>query len=160
MARRESTFVATEGRDQGKVFRIREMPASQAEAWASRLIIALFRGNADVPSGFFEQGWQTIAAIGLRGLGGLNWTEAKPLLDEMMACVSIQPDPNRPQVVRGMVEDDIEELKTRLELREAWMDLHLGFSMRARILNSIVDSPSDQSGPGPNIATFPAQSAR
>jgi len=53
---------------------------------------------------------------------------AKPLLDEMMGCVQIVPSPN---VKRPLIEDDIEEVKTRLMLRKAIWDLHMDFFLDA-----------------------------
>ena len=49
----------------------------------------------------------------------------------MMACVQIQPNPAKPEVVRGLVSDDIEEVITRLQLRKAVFDLHVDFSQAA-----------------------------
>jgi hypothetical protein len=147
--------IASDGRDHGKVFHIKEMPASQAENWAMRLLMALARGNVDVPEGFFGMGWQAIALLGIRGLGGVPWNDAKPLMDEMMACISFQPGSN-PSVLRPLIEDDIEEVRTRLKLREDWISLHLGFSLRDRLSTSIAES-SRTDPPTPNIETSPGQ---
>lgn len=40
--------IAAEGRDKGKCFLIREMPAMQSEKWAIRAILALGRADAEV----------------------------------------------------------------------------------------------------------------
>jgi hypothetical protein len=163
--RRDKVTIEREGRDKGKVFWITEMSATEGEYWAGRMLTLLAAGNTQVPSGFFQMGFEGCAAwIAVHGIGGIDWTVAKPLLDEMMACVTIQPDPTR-NITRALLDDDIEEITTRLALREAWFDTHLGFSVRARFWTSTT-APSAPSNPnGQNIATFPtnvpvAQSAR
>jgi hypothetical protein len=138
MARRTSILTITEaGRDQGKIFHIRELPASQAEDWASRLMIALFRNNSQVTPGILNQGARGAALLGITGLGGLSWQEAKPLMDEMMSCVTIQPNPADPNVIRPLIESDIEEVATRLRIREAVIGLHLNFSSGVRLRDLI-----------------------
>jgi hypothetical protein len=102
-------------------------------------------------------GVEGIAAwVAVHGVGGIDWIVAKPLLDEMMDCVTIQPDPNR-ALTRPLIEDDIEEITTRLAIREAWFDTHLGFSVRARYFNWTTEPLEETNQSGPNIATFPAQ---
>ena len=53
MSRKEMIYEvpAAEGnRDAGKRFLIVEMPATKAEKWAMRAILALMRGNVDLPA--------------------------------------------------------------------------------------------------------------
>lgn len=164
MARKEATIVIeAAGRDQNKIFRLHEMPASQAEAWATRLLLALGKSGVEVPEGFLSMGMAGIAAIGIRAIGNLQWDVARPLLDEMMSCIRIQPGPN-PAIVRALIEDDIEEVATRMRLRDEVINLHLGFSIRATILNlktsqAQVEQAADRIvGPGPDIATSPKPS--
>ena len=50
MARTVSNYTVTdEGRDNGKVFVLTEMPASRAESWAMRALLALMAGGVEVP---------------------------------------------------------------------------------------------------------------
>lgn len=139
MPRREVTVtVDAEGRDQGKVFIVKELPASRAEDWATRLLLALSTNGVQVPDNFFDMGMAGVAAMGIRAIGGMPWASAKPLLDEMMACVRIQPNPTDPRIVRPLIDsgsdgDDIEEVATRVQLREAWITLHTGFSIAAEL---------------------------
>ena len=127
MARKTSGYTATDGRDQGKRFLITEMGASQGEAWAARALLALMANNAEIPENFEELGMAGLAELGLRALSSLRWEVLSPLLEEMMACVQIIPDPKKAQVVRPLIEDDIEEISTRLSLRKEWWSLHMGF---------------------------------
>lgn len=130
--RKEATVVIdAEGRDKNKIFRLREMSASQAEAWGCRMMIALAKSGVEVPEGFFDMGMAGVAVMGIQALGGLSWDVAKPLLDEMMGCVQIQPGASHPNVVRALIEDDIEEVTSRLLLRDEVIKLHTGFSLAA-----------------------------
>jgi hypothetical protein len=158
--RREKLVIERPGRDQGKVFWITEMSAADAEYWAGRLLTLLAKGNQQVPPGFFQMGMEGIAAwVAVHGVGGIDWMVAKPLMDEMIDCVTIQPDPNR-NLTRALIDDDIEEITTRMAIREAWFDTHLGFSVRERYFNWTTEPLAETSPTGQNIATFPQQSGR
>ena len=78
---------------------------------------------------------------------------------EMFKCVRIYPDPrSHPGVLRELVEDDIEEIATRVKLRMEVLNLHLGFSITGD------DSTSESPTPAPvissNVQTSPAPSTR
>lgn len=122
-----------ENRDAGKVFVLTEMAAMQAEAWATRMWLALARNNVDIPSSALSSGWGGLMsygiAVGLHGLTRVDYGDLKPLWDEMMGCCQIAPDRAHRQVVRKLVEDDIEEVSTIFKLRDAVIELHTGFSI-------------------------------
>jgi hypothetical protein len=124
------------GRDQGKAFVLREMPASQAEKWAARAFLALAKSGVEVPDNIAAAGLSGVAAMGIKAFGGMSFRDAEPLLDEMFGCVSHIPDPARPAVVRALIEDDIEEVATRLKLRLELFRLHMDFSVAACLLTS------------------------
>lgn len=140
---RKTEFVsipADYGRDVGKMFLLTEMPASKAETWATRAILAVTRAGIDLDvdpgsgmSGVMAAGVQSV----VRGLGGISMEDVQPLLDEMMTCIQAIPDPAAPNVARYLVEDDIEEVRTRLYLRERVLSLHVGFSIAGRLSNSL-----------------------
>ena len=136
MARRIASFTASAGRDAGKVFRITEMPADQAERWAVKAFLAAAKGGITLPDSAAESGFAGIAQAGFAMLANMSPELAFDLLDEMMACVQIQPNPAKPEVVRGLVSDDIVEVITRLQLRKAVFDLHVDFSQAAATLTS------------------------
>ena len=132
MARKIATVVIdAEGRDYGKVFQLREMPAMQAERWAMRALLALAKSGVEIPENIANAGLAGVAALGLKAFGGLDFADAEPLLTEMMSCVQIIPDPAKPQIVRFLVDDDIEEVPTLLKLRAEVFSLHTGFSLPA-----------------------------
>ena len=128
MARNTANYTVTdEGRDQGKVFVLTEMPASRAESWAMRALLALMAGGVEVPPGFDRMGMAAMAEIGIKALVGLKWEVAEPLLAEMWSCVQFMPDPSKPHVIRNLIEEDIEEITTRIKLRAEVWKLHTGF---------------------------------
>lgn len=128
MARNTANYTVTdEGRDQGKVFVLTEMPASRAESWAMRALLALMAGGVDVPPGFDRMGMAAMAEIGIKALAGLRWDVAEPLLAEMWSCVQFMPDSSKSHIVRSLIEEDIEEIATRVKLRAEVWKLHTGF---------------------------------
>lgn len=128
MARSTVNYTVTDdGRDFGKVFVLTEMPASKAESWAMRALLALMASGVEVPEGFDRMGMAAMAEVGIRALSGLKWEVAEPLLAEMMECVQVMPDPGKPHVVRRLIEEDIEEVATRVKIRAEVWKLHTGF---------------------------------
>lgn len=137
MARKAMQYqVQDSGRDQGKVFILREMPASQAEKWAVRAFLAMASNGIELPEGVEHTGFAGIAQVGLSMIGKLPFAEAEPLLDEMMGCVTYMPNPSNPSVSRALIEDDIEEVATRLKLRVAVFKLHADFSFAGALSTS------------------------
>ncbi len=166
MPRHEVDYVVQEdGRDKGKCFHIREAPASKVEWWATRVYAALEKQGIDV-GGIASHGAAGLIVIGARGLALIPEFDLKPLLDEMMACVTIKPDRSNPALVRPLINDgsdaeDIEEIRTRLSLRQEIAKLHLGFSLAGATSTS--EAPKTQTPPqpaSPNTATSPVRSAR
>lgn len=119
--------VPDEGRDQGKTYLLTEMPASQAEMWAARAFFAMANTGIELPSELTDSGMAGLAHLGLSLLGKLPFNEAKPLMDEMFTCVQFVPDPSNQSFTRPLVENDIEEIKTRLKLRVELLKLHSDF---------------------------------
>lgn len=122
-------------RDFGKNFLLTEMSAGQAERWAARAFLAIARTKLEVPPELSQMGFAGIAIFGLQSLaaGGVNFEELEPLLAEMMDCVRIIPNMARPEVTRRIndeiegIPDDIEEVATRVFLRQEVFNLHTGF---------------------------------
>ena len=134
MARKEKivTIPAESGnRDAGKSFFIREAPAVQTEKWAARALLAISRGGADIPPEVIQMGAGAIVAAGMRALLTMEFPDLDPLLDEMKDRISFLPDRARPDVIRPLDDDDVEEVKTLLLLRSEVIELHVGFSIAA-----------------------------
>ncbi|MDQ0018996.1 phage tail assembly chaperone [[Curtobacterium] plantarum] len=131
MARKELFYTETKGRDAGKVFYIREMSATQAEWWAIRAGMAMARSGVDLPDNFADMGIAAMAGTGLKMVSQIPPAEAKPLLDELMECVQCVPDASNQNIKRRLIDDDIEEIATRLKLRAEVFKLHVDFFQAA-----------------------------
>lgn len=132
MARKVLDYrIDSEGRDHGKLFRITEMPASQAEKWAIRALMALGVSGVDVPDNVRESGAAGLVSMlhtFLESAARMPFDVVEPLLDEMMGCIEFIPDENNKGMTRRLVESDIEEVATRFRLRMATLKLHADFS--------------------------------
>lgn len=151
MARKVKTVVITaEGRDVGKTFVLTEMSASRVEKWATRALLALSRSGTELPEDVKDAGLAGIAVLGLRALSGIEYHEAEALLDEMFQCVQVQPSPG---IIRPLIEDDIEEVSTRVTLRSEVFTLHTGFSIADVDLKLTTKSTLAQ--PSQDTQTYP-----
>lgn len=124
-----------DNRDAGKLFFITEMGAVQSEKWATRALLAMASGGIDIPPEVLRMGMGAVLAAGFRSLMTMAFADAEPLLDEMMQCVSIIPDPKRKDVTRPLDDEDIDEVSTLLLLRSEIVELHTGFSIAAFLSN-------------------------
>jgi hypothetical protein len=132
MARKTARVVITDGkRDSGKTFVITEMAADKAERWGLRALLALTHAGVEVPEGAMQAGMAGIATVGLKMLGGLDYYAAEPLLAEMLDCVQIDMGNGVVRPLHQGDDGDIEEVKTYAKLRQACLELHVGFSMAA-----------------------------
>ena len=129
MRKTETWTAAAEGRDHGKTFLLTEMAATKAEDWAIRVMLALGSANVEIPDGAMQLGMAALAEIGLKKLFALNPSVVKPLLDELMECVQVLPDKKRPEVRRALIENDVEEVATLLQLKWEVLKLHISFSL-------------------------------
>ncbi len=124
---KEITIHDPKSRDDGRVYLITEMPSSQTEKWAFRVMSALVKGGFD--TSLFGEGktgnMETLVRAGLESvLGRLDFFDLEPLLDEMMGCVQMVPSAG---IIRKLMEEDVEEVKTRLLLRREVFALHVDF---------------------------------
>lgn len=159
MARKEATVtISTEGRDQGKTFFIREMPAFQAERWAMRAFLALARAGIDIPEDISSAGLAGLAHLGLKAFAGLDYYEAEPLLSEMLSCVQLVPDPTNPAFVRpGPViwSDEVEEVGSLFTLRAAVWAVHTNFSIPGIHLTYLTEPGKSHQNNTQNMQTSP-----
>ena len=146
--------ITAAGRDKGKRFVITEMSARGAERWAFRAFLALARAGVDVPEDVEEAGFAGIATFGLKAFAGVAYEDAEPLLDEMLECVQVYPDPKNEKVFRPLIEDDTEEVETLLRLRKEVFALHVDFSKVASLLKSR-EATKGKGATSPNIETSP-----
>ena len=131
--RRTEVFTADTGRDAGKQFVVTEMSAYDAEWWFLRLGRAAMVAGVTLPTDWENASLATLAPLGLGAMAVLPERTFKELLDEMFVSVKFKPaNPKIPP--QDLIEGDgcqIEEFKTRFQLRKVWFYLHTGFSPAA-----------------------------
>ena len=120
--------IKDEGRDLGKTFVITEMSARHGHQWATRALFAVMNGGVEIPDNIMSAGLAGLAAIGIQALGQVSIDVAEPLLDELLECVEIMPDPGKPEVTRALIDDDLEEIATIFKLQKEVLALHINFS--------------------------------
>jgi hypothetical protein len=139
MRKHADITITAEGRDIGRVYRVTEMSAAAAEDWAIRAIMAIAKGGMEVPDSV-PPSLAGIAILGFKALATADYATAKPLLDEMMGCVQVVTSSG---AVRKLMEDDIDEVATRLQLRKEVFEVHTGFFERVASQNSTPSSAAD-----------------
>ena len=139
MIREKTITITAPGRDEGAVFVIKEKPAIPASDWFIRVMQILARSGVDVPPHIMALGpagfvTMSIGAV-LTGLGKAPWGEVKPLLDELLDCVSAaQPAGGEVMITnRSLIRAQIAEPATVFQIYEEVVSLHLGFSLLARL---------------------------
>lgn len=130
--------ITAAGRDKGKTFELREMPADQGERWFNRALLAIANAGGKLPEGALESGaagfelsWRNVLVVGLLAAKGLQWREVEPLLAEMVPLIQFAPNvPQAPlQPIFPGEDSQIEEVTTWYTLRYELLQLHLGFSL-------------------------------
>lgn len=126
-------------RDNGGVFVLTEMAAEPAADWFMQAMQFLVRSGMDVPPHIFEAGPAGFFAIGigtaLAGLSKAPWHEVKPLLGELLACVTSYQPPGGEVALRGwgLIRTQVQEPTTIFLLYEEVVSLSLGFSIVERL---------------------------
>jgi len=160
MARKTIDFSASVGRDKGKVFRITEMPASQAEKWAAKVFLAMGQSGVEIPDNVAALGLVGLVSYGDNSLIKISFPLAEPILDEMMECVQIIPNPSNPNIIRKLMEEDIEEVLTRFMLRKEIMRLHTDFFEDGDLPTTESDRQTSTPQSSSTIKTRPFSSPR
>lgn len=149
MRKTKTVTIDAEGRDKGKSYLITEMPASQAESWAMRAMSAMSRSGVAIPDEVMAGGIVAFTMVGLRAFMAAPWADVGPLLDELMGCVQRV----EPAITRSLVESDIEDIGTRMRLRDEVLQLHVGFSLAAVLFQAVAPLQTQNSSATPISAT-------
>lgn len=147
-------FGGPDYRDTGKTFLLTEMACTEAEDWAIHAMTLISQSGVNLPEGIVNYGWAGMAIVGLDGLMKVDFVRAKPLLDRMIACVQIVPDPRKP-VPHPVTDHDIEEVQTRLWLRDKVFELHSGFCV-ADAVRGLLASAKPVTDPTSGTPTSPS----
>lgn len=145
-------------RDNGKTFVITEMSSDAGERWAIRAFLALANAGASIPEGFniWTAGLAGFAVLGVQSFLALKHEAIEPLLEDMFDAITIKPPGWKrglplQEILKG-AHTQIEEVKTRLLLRDQWLELHLGFSLRAAALKAAEAESKKAKASPPSIA--------
>lgn len=154
MRKTKNITIDEDNRDHGKIFLLTEMPALDAERWATRAFLALSRSGVDIGDIDPSTGMAGIAILGIKALAGVHHDEAFFLMDEMFRCIQIVEQ----SITRRPTADDIEEVSTLFRLRKEVFSLHTGFSL-SDIGSQAENSKSEEKNSASTAArTFPAPS--
>ena len=120
--RKEVEVKIEDGRDAGKVFKITEMPATQAERWATRAL------------GILGKSGMSISVLGTMEFGEIlqevlraDSKDIEPMMDELLACASYENNGTMVKMQGNMIDSVIEEVTTIMKLKMEALKLILGF---------------------------------
>lgn len=132
--RNSKTITIDKGRDKGKAFKLTEKSAYASTMWGVRAVLLLSKSGAELPEYLSGQG---LAGIGvligtdakafMALIGGIDFKEAKPLLDELLECVQFQSE-NGMLVDLFDIDSQIEEPTTLITLYMEVLKLHANFT--------------------------------
>jgi hypothetical protein len=143
MRKTKTVVIEAEGRDKGRNYLLTEMGSARAENWGLQALSAMARSGVEIPADIANAGLVGLKILGLRAFLSMPFEDAVPLFREMMTCVAFIPDPSKPMVSRSPAwDDDIEEVATRLTLRNEVIELHTGFSLSDGFLRSMTPPPN------------------
>lgn len=149
--------ITFENRDKGKRFRLKEMPALQAERWARRALYAMLQGGFKPDQIEIDPsyGMAALAYLPLEALARMEPTMGDQLMDEMLeTCVkAIRTDQN---MEMDLLQNEIEEIATLVYLRAKVVELHSGFFWIDNTLDLIrkrLTTPPAEPKATPNTST-------
>lgn len=132
MARKSVTITIGDGRDAGKIFRITEWPAIRIERWIMRAVFGLGKAGVEIPPEILQLGAAPTAFAIASQASRLPSRLGIRLADELMECVQRVEE----KLDRSLVENDIEDVTTRLRLKSEVLKLTFGFFAFAASPNS------------------------
>ena len=150
--RQVNVTVPMEGADQGKVFVITRMSAMEADQWGRHCLQAAIASGADIPGLDEDAGLAGLAAVGLGIFGAMDPQRMDGLIERLMRCVSVQPDPRNTAVRRPLDESDLEEIPTVGWLQKEAFALHVDFFKGVGPLFSLLSAllQTEPSAPPPD----------
>jgi hypothetical protein len=121
--RKSTTVTIKEGRDHGKTFRITEWSAIQTERWILRAVFGLGKAGIEIPPEVLQLGAAGVAYAIASQASKLPSRLGLALADELMECVQRVEE----KLDRSLVDQDIEDVSTRLRLKGEVLKLTFGF---------------------------------
>lgn len=121
--RTEVVHITADNRDKGRTYIITEMDAFEGEDLGVKILLALTACGVEIPD--TSTGMAGLAAVGIAAMAKLPYSTVKPILDDMLTHVVYQHAPKHPPMKLDNV--NVSETSTLLEIRKAFIRLHLGF---------------------------------
>ncbi len=143
MALKIATVTINSGRDAGKTFKITEWPATQTERWVLRAFFGLGQAGVELPPELLQLGAAPIIYAIASKIVYLPSDLGVQLADELMQNVERVEE----RTTRPLVELDIEDFSTRLQLKKEVLKLTFGFFDFAAFQNLAAESGTPSSGP-------------
>jgi hypothetical protein len=133
MALKEIDITVTEGRDAGKTFHVKEWPCIKTEHWIMRVVLGLGKAGVEIPLEILQLGAGPTAYAIASQVVKLPAEEGIKLADELMNCVTIVEQ----RLTRKLIDEDIEDVSTRLLLKGEVLKLLFGFFVPAASQTSV-----------------------
>ena len=127
MTRKTTVVTIKEGRDKGKSFRITEWPCTQIEDWILRAVFGLGKAGVEISPDILQAGAAPTAYVIASQAVKLPSRLGLKLAHELMECVQRVEE----KLDRSLVENDIEDVTTRLMLKGEVLKLTFGFFVDA-----------------------------
>lgn len=121
--RKTTVITIKDGRDAGKSFRLTEWPCIQTEHWILRAVFGLGKAGVEIPPETLQAGAAVIAYVIASQAVKLPSRLGVRLADELMQCVQRVEE----KLDRSLVDNDIEDVTTRLQLKAEVLKLTFGF---------------------------------
>lgn len=120
MARKEITFTATDGRDEGKEFIITEMSAWDADSLAQDIFRAMGESNyTGIPADVIAMGCAGLATLGLSVISASSPDVAHKLRDRLMSTVEIvithEGNRNKRKVNGAIDFEEVSTIRTAID---------------------------------------------
>lgn len=145
--------ITAEGRDKGRQYFLKEMPALKAERWARHAIAACASKDLDIREEVKALGMLGFVLFSFQAIAGGNVDAVDKLMDEMLTQIQIiEEGAAAPRPIGA--DGDIWEVMTLKTLRIELIELHMGFTfaelllmLRASAEGIVRDSQSSQTSP-------------
>lgn len=112
------------GKDAGKVFKVKEMPALQMDRWAMRALCLLGRSEENGVVGLLQI--KNLSEL-LSSFSRVDYEKAEPLLVELLECCYFMKDGTPVQLKPSFVDGILEDWTTITRLRIEALKVNLGF---------------------------------
>lgn len=121
--RKEIEITIDGGRDAGKTFKITEMPAFQADKWATKALCLVGKTGCSIIDLFNKMESGEVLDI----LGRIGYEGVEPLFEELLNCCSFKKDGVYVPMKASMIDSVVEDWTTIFRLRREAYKLIMSF---------------------------------